>query len=253
MTQHLSHDPTARVVITGLDKFFTLHHQGGAHLDVLYQAELVVRAGECVALAGRSGSGKSTLLRCLFGNYSPNNGSVWIFDRQRWVDFAHASPREIRQARIHSVGWVSQFLRVIPRVPAMQVVAEPLVRSGVTPSVAVGRATSMLRRLNIPERLWSLAPATFSGGEQQRVNLARGLIAQHSILLVDEPTASLDELNASVVIELINEARERGSAVIGIFHDEDVRLRVATRSVEVEQFSRPVPAAASAYTASRIG
>ena len=95
----------------------------------------------------------------------------------------------------------------------------------------------MLERLNIPQRLWTLAPATFSGGEQQRVNIARSFIAATPVMLLDEPTASLDAKNRDVVIELICEVREAGSALIGIFHDELVRERVASRRIEIQSYN----------------
>ena len=131
------------------------------------------------------------------------------------------------------MGYVSQFLRVIPRVPALQVVAEPLRSQGVDAAAAERAAAEMLARFNIPERLWHLAPATFSGGEQQRVNLARGFIVDYPILLVDEPTASLDKANRDVVIYVIREAAGRGAAVVGIFHDAKVREAVASRVIDL--------------------
>ena len=135
----------------------------------------------------------------------------------------------IRDRRRDVIGYVSQFLRVVPRVPAVEVVMEPLLASGVDEAEARLRAEAMLARLNLPERLWSLPPGTFSGGEQQRVNIARGFIAEHPLLLLDEPTASLDAANREVVVQLIQEAKARGAALLGIFHDEDVRDRVADR------------------------
>jgi alpha-D-ribose 1-methylphosphonate 5-triphosphate synthase subunit PhnL len=231
-----------RLIVHDLAKTFTLHQQGGVRLAVLGDAHLRVEAGECVALTGASGSGKSTLLRCLFGNYAPSCGQVWMHHRERhgtdrWVDVATAGAAEVLQLRRQSVGWVSQFLRVVPRVPAIDIVAEPLVEQGVAINDARDGAAELLNRLHVPERLWSLAPATFSGGEQQRVNVARGLAADHHILLVDEPTASLDRMNRNVVIELLMEARERGTAVIGIFHDVDVRSALADREIDVTSFT----------------
>jgi alpha-D-ribose 1-methylphosphonate 5-triphosphate synthase subunit PhnL len=220
----------------GLAKTFTLHGRGGAQLPVFTGVDLQVRTGECLALTGRSGSGKSSLLRCLYGNYGASAGEVGVQHRGEWLALSHAQPREVLAVRRHTLGYVSQFLRVIPRVPALDVVAQPLRELGVAADEARRRAGQWLARLNLPERLWQLPPATFSGGEQQRVNIAHGLIADQPILLLDEPTASLDAANRAVVVDLIREACARGAAVIGIFHDEEVRDAVATRRLDLEAF-----------------
>jgi alpha-D-ribose 1-methylphosphonate 5-triphosphate synthase subunit PhnL len=218
----------------GLSKGFTLHLQGGVRIPVLRDAGLVVAPGECVALSGPSGAGKSTLMRLLHGNYGADAGAILIRRTDGAVaDLATASPREVNALRRDTIGHVSQFLRVIPRVPALEVVAAPLLARGVTREVALNRAQALLRRLNLPDRLHALPPSTFSGGEQQRVNLARGFIADFPLMLLDEPTASLDAANREVVIALIGEAKARGAALIGIFHDQEVRDRVADRTIEV--------------------
>lgn len=227
---------TALLKIEGLAKTFTLHNQGGVQLPVLKDADLTVDAGECVVLAGASGAGKSSLMRAIYANYTASAGRVLVRHAGDWVDMAAASPREIMAVRRATLGYVSQFLRVIPRVPTLDVVAEPLLSDGLAPEVAGARAADMLARLNLPERLWALPPATFSGGEQQRVNIAHGFVRTYPILLLDEPTASLDAQNRQVVIDLINEARTRGAALIGIFHDPAVRAQVATRTVDVTAF-----------------
>lgn len=220
----------------GLAKTFTLHGRGGLQLPVFAGVELVVAPGECVALTGRSGSGKSSLLRCLYGNYAVSAGDIHVLHRGRRIALARAEPREVLAVRRYTLGYVSQFLRVIPRVPALDVVAQPLRQVGVAAEEARVRAAEWLARLNLARRLWPLPPATFSGGEQQRVNIAHGLIAGHPLLLLDEPTASLDAGNRAVVVQLIREACARGSAVIGIFHDEEVRAAVATRCLDIETF-----------------
>ena len=218
----------------GLAKTFTLHGRGGAELPVFAGVDLAVAPGECVALTGRSGAGKSSLLRCLYGNYGASAGTITIAHDGHTVDLTSALPREVIAVRRTTLGYVSQFLRVIPRVPALDVVAQPLRQVGVAADEARARAAAWLARLNVADRLWQLPPATFSGGEQQRVNIARGLIAGHPVLLLDEPTASLDAGNRAVVVELIREACARGAAVIGIFHDEEVRDAVATRCLDLE-------------------
>jgi alpha-D-ribose 1-methylphosphonate 5-triphosphate synthase subunit PhnL len=217
----------------GLGKTFTLHLQGGVSLPVLRGLDLEVAAGECVALAGPSGAGKSTLMRCLYGNYGAEEGRILLRHRGAVADLVTADPRLMREIRRDTLGHVSQFLRVIPRVPAIEIVAEPLIARGLPRDAALARAEALLARLNLPARLHHLPPATFSGGEQQRVNLARGFAPDYPILLLDEPTASLDAANREVVIGLIAEAKARGAAIIGIFHDTEVRGRVADRLFDV--------------------
>lgn len=220
----------------GLAKTFTLHGRGGAQLPVFAGVDLRLQAGECLALTGRSGSGKSSLLRCLYGNYVASGGEVSIRHRGDWLGLSAAEPRQVIEVRRETLGYVSQFLRVIPRVGAIDVVAQPLRQLGIGLEEARERAAGWLARLNLAERLWHLPPATFSGGEQQRVNIARGLIAGHPVMLLDEPTASLDAANREVVVGLIREACSRGAAVIGIFHDDEVRAAVAGRCLDVESF-----------------
>jgi alpha-D-ribose 1-methylphosphonate 5-triphosphate synthase subunit PhnL len=219
----------AALEVRGLAKAFTLHVQGGVRLAVLTDVSLTVQPGECVVLADPSGAGKSTLLRSIYGNYLVREGQVLIRHRDRMVDMVGAPPRLVLEVRRHTLGYVSQFLRVIPRVPTEQVVAGTLRARGVEALAALRRARTVLERLGIPERLWTLSPVTFSGGEQQRVNVARVFVADYPIVLLDEPTASLDAASRLAVVELIREARRRGAAVLGIVHDAQVRAEVATR------------------------
>ncbi len=223
------------IQVEALSKTFVLHTQGGIAIPVLRDVALTVRAGEVLALHGPSGAGKSTLLRALYANYRPDCGRIWVRHGDGWVDMVGAPPRAILAVRRHTLGHVSQFLRVIPRVPTLDVVAEPLLAMGEDPAGARFRAGALLARLNIPERLWPLAPATFSGGEQQRVNVARGFVAPRPILLLDEPTASLDPANRDVVVGLITEARDAGAAVVGIFHDAVVREALGARLFTLER------------------
>ncbi|MCJ1900870.1 MULTISPECIES: phosphonate C-P lyase system protein PhnL [Paracoccus] len=221
------------IEIRNLTKSFTLHNQGGVAIPVMAGGHLRVGPGECVGLVGRSGAGKSTLMRMVYGNYLAGGGSIRIGG----VDVVTAEPRQILALRRAVLGHVSQFLRVVPRVPTLEVVAEPLLRLGVAPQAARARAAELLARLNIPERLWTLSPTTFSGGEQQRVNIARGFAHDYPALLLDEPTASLDAQNREVVLCLIEEAKARGAAILGIFHDEGARDRVCDRLVDVTGFT----------------
>src|SRR5476649_210436 len=219
-----------------VEKTFTLHQQGGVQIAALGGVSLDVERGECVVLSGASGAGKSTLLRCMYGNYLTTSGTIAIRDDSvaaRHVTLSHATPHEVIRLRRTTMGYVSQFLRAIPRVASIDLVSEPLISRGMDEEDARARAGALLERLNVARRLWTLAPATFSGGEQQRINIARGLIAEQPLLLLDEPTASLDAENRQVVADLIVEARERGAAIVGIFHDEDTRERVATRVIQL--------------------
>lgn len=227
--------------VENLGKTFTLHNQGGVAMEVLRGVEFEVRAGECLVLNGPSGAGKSTLLRSLYANYRLQRGRVWIRHRGALLDLAGAEPRRVLEVRRETIGYVSQFLRAVPRVPAVDVVAEPLRLRGERAAVARRKAAALLERLNISARLMELAPSTFSGGEQQRVNIARGFLPGYPVLLLDEPTASLDATNRAVVIRLIEEAKAGGAAVAGIFHDAEVREAVATA---VHDMTAAAPAAA---------
>jgi len=214
-----------------LKKGFTLHTQNGIHLSVLSNLSLAVKAGECVALTGASGSGKSTFMRCLYGNYRVDSGSIWVKHGSKWVDLTRTEPHQLLAIRQRTIGYVSQFLRVIPRVAALDVAAEPLLELGMELNEAREKAAQMFARLNLPERLWSVSPTTFSGGEKQRVNIARALLVNYPILLLDEPTSALDATNASVVIDLLQERKAAGCAMIGIFHDDEVLTQVCDREL----------------------
>jgi len=222
--------------IAGLRKAFTLHHRDGVRLSVLRGLDLAVAGGECVVLGGGSGMGKSTLLRCIYGNYLPQAGQVLIRHGNAMVDIATADARTVLSVRERSLGWISQFLRVVPRVATLDIVAEPLLALGTPVEEARDQARIMLRRLKLPDRHLALPPATFSGGEQQRVNVARTLVVGFPVLLLDEPTSALDARNRDIVLELIAEARDRGAAIVGIFHDPAAGEAVATRTVDIEQW-----------------
>jgi alpha-D-ribose 1-methylphosphonate 5-triphosphate synthase subunit PhnL len=226
---------TVMLQVESLSKTFQLHLQYGLCIPVLDGVALTLRRGECVVLSGPSGAGKSTLLRCLYGNYRASEGRILVRHDGDLVDLVTADPRKVLDIRARTLGYVSQFLRVVPRVSALDIVAEVLLARGVALDAAHAAARALLTRLGIPARLHALPPATFSGGEQQRVNLARGFLGGQPILLLDEPTASLDPANRSIVIELIREARDSGTAIIGIFHDAATREAVADRLIPVHR------------------
>ena len=227
----------AMIDIADAQKTFTMHLQGGVTLPVVQGVSFRVNPGECVVLAGPSGAGKSSILKMIFGNYRCDGGRIGIRHRGALIDLATAEPRQILNVRRSTIGYVSQFLRAVPRVATIDVVAEPLIANGLPRAEAHERAGALLHRLNIPERLWQLPPATFSGGEQQRVNIARGFISALPILLLDEPTASLDAANRAVVVELIAEKKRQGTAMVAIVHDDEIRHLIADRIVDVTSFA----------------
>jgi alpha-D-ribose 1-methylphosphonate 5-triphosphate synthase subunit PhnL len=227
----------AMIEITDAEKAFTMHLQGGVKLPVVRGVNFAVNAGECVVLSGPSGAGKSSILKMIFGNYRCDGGRIDIRHEGTLLDIARAEPRDVLRVRRHTIGYVSQFLRAVPRVATIDVVAEPLIATGTPREQAREQAGNLLRCLNIPERLWTLPPSTFSGGEQQRVNIARGFISDHPILLLDEPTASLDARNREVVVGLIDEKKRAGVAMVAIVHDDEIRQQIADLVVDVTSFA----------------
>ncbi len=227
------------LVVSDVAKSFTMHLRGGIRLPVVENVSFRLVPGECVVLGGPSGVGKSSILRMVYGNYAVDGGSILVRDRAsgEMADLAAGDPRVILDLRRDSIGYVSQFLRAVPRVSAIDVVAEPLIARGVDRTAATAKAGEMLERLHLPPALFSLPPATFSGGEKQRVNIARGFITDHPVLLLDEPTASLDAANRDIVVSMIREKLAGGTAILGIFHDIPVREAVATRIIDVSAFS----------------
>lgn len=232
----MASDGAVMMRLEDVAKTFVMH-LADATLPVLRNVALEVRAGECAVLDGPSGTGKSSILKMIYGNYRADRGRILVRDSQEWVDVAGAAPRRVINLRRTTIGYISQFLRTIPRVSALDVVAAAARETGLPPDQATARASDLLASLNVPKRLWHLPPATFSGGEQQRVNIARGFIAERPILLLDEPTASLDAANRAAVIEFIAARKRAGGALLGIFHDDDVRSRVADRLIDVSRFA----------------
>jgi len=228
---------TQALALSNVAKSFTMHLQGGIRLPVVHGVSFAGSPGECAVLGGPSGIGKSSILKMIFGNYRCDAGSIIVQANGERVDVVSAGPRRILALRAGTISYVSQFLRAIPRVAARDIVAEPLIAIGTAPDAARERAAELLTKLNVPQRLWSLPPATFSGGEQQRINIARGFVADKPLLLLDEPTASLDAVNRAVVADLIAEKKRRGTAIVAIAHDEDVRDAIADKIIDITQFA----------------
>ena len=228
---------TATLELNGVGKTFIMHLQGGIRLSVVSDVSFTVEPGQCVVLSGPSGAGKSSILKMIFGSYRCDHGHIMVRSGGHMTDLAAAQPRQVLALRRHVIGYVTQFLRAVPRVAVIDVVSEPLVAQGEARETARRRSTDMLRKLNIPGALLGLPPATFSGGEQQRVNIARGFLPDLPLLLLDEPTASLDATNRAVVVDLIAEKKKRGTAIVAIAHDEEVRDAIADKVVDVTRFA----------------
>lgn len=207
--------------VTDLSKRFTLPTLGGKQLCALQDVSFTLAPGECLHLRGPSGAGKSSLLKCLYRTYQPSAGQAIFRANGTCVDLVSAPEVEILALRRNAVGHVSQFFSAIPRLTAVTVVAEPLLELGIDREVATRRAQEMLERLDIPPALWECYPSTFSGGERQRVNLARTLVAPRALILLDEPTASLDPARRGLVLSLLEELKRQGTAMIAVFHDLD--------------------------------
>ncbi|WP_316859794.1 phosphonate C-P lyase system protein PhnL [uncultured Cohaesibacter sp.] len=229
---------TNPLIVSDVTKSFTMHLRGSITIPVVSGVNFTLKAGECAVLGGPSGVGKSSILKMIYGNYAANTGQILVSYRDRMIDIVTADPRTTIAVRRETIGYVSQFLRAMPRVPAIDVAAEALVEQGEDIEIARNKAGAMLARLNLPEKLWQLPPATFSGGEQQRVNIARGFLTNHPVLLLDEPTASLDAANREVVIGLIREKKQQGVALLGIFHDADVRSEIGDVIIDVSRFAQ---------------
>jgi len=224
--------PSPILSLRGLGKTITLHILGGATVEPFREVSFVVGEGEFVAVVGPSGSGKSSIVKTVHRTYLPTEGEAWFRAADgSLLDLAAISDRAVVGLRRREIGFVSQFLKVEPRVPALDVVAGPLRRRGVAVEAARARAAELLEALAIPHRLWGSYPTLFSGGEQQRINIARALIGEPRLLLADEPTSALDAANTGHVVDLLDQARERGMSILGVFHDIDLIERLADRVI----------------------
>lgn len=225
-----------RLEVKNLNKTFTVHTRGSIEVKGFENINLSVKQGEFLSLYGPSGAGKSSILKTLFRTYTTTSGNI-IFhkDNGSTIDIANATESEILNLRKSEIGYVSQFLQILPRVSAVDVVSEQLIFKGESQEVARQKAKEMLDYLSIREELFDLSPLTFSGGEQQRINIAKGIIAPKSLLLLDEPTASLDRTNTMKVVEKLKELKTQGVAMVGIFHDLEAMEIISDNIYKLER------------------
>lgn len=223
------------IELKNVNKKFILHNQKGTVLNVLKNINLEIKTGECIALVGKSGIGKSTFLKMLYGNYLPSSGEINIYNNNK-INIANSLEHQIINLRKYFIGYVSQFLRVLPRVPTIEIVSDTLKQQSLFDEHSLIKIKKLLSELNIQESMWNLSPLTFSGGEQQRVNLAKTLIGNYSILLLDEPTASLDDINKSIVIDMIKSKLKKDVTIIVIVHDNKIRNEICTREINLEKY-----------------
>jgi alpha-D-ribose 1-methylphosphonate 5-triphosphate synthase subunit PhnL len=223
------------VEVNQLSKTFELHILHDKMITALHDIEFTIAEGENIGLTGKSGSGKSSLMKCLYRTYLATGGEIlYTSSDGRTIDLVKASDHEIIALRRSEIRYCSQFLSVIPRVSAIDVVAEPLTRTEKNRDLARERAKDLLKALGLPTALWDAFPVTFSGGEQQRINVARAIIARPRLLLIDEPTASLDARTKDVVIGLIRDLKQEGTSVLCISHDEYTLERLADRRLHLQ-------------------
>ncbi len=225
-----------KLIVKNLSKEFTVHTRGGLKINGYENINFELECGEFLSLFGSSGLGKSSVLKALYRTYTTTGGEI-IFTRKDGssIDIANASESEILGLRKSSIGYVSQFLQVLPRISAVDIVAQPLIEKGESEEIAQTKAKEMLSFLNIKEELFDISPLTFSGGEQQRVNIAKGIIAPKSLLLLDEPTASLDKTNTNKVIDKLLEIKKEGVSMVGIFHDLDCMKRISDKVYDMKE------------------
>ncbi len=222
------------VFCEGLSKSFTMHMRGGKVIEAFRNVGFSLRKGEFLGVSGASGSGKSSLLKCVYRTYLPSSGAVWYTDRNgEKHDLAMAGDRAVIRLRVQEIGYVSQFFPVIPRVSALDTIVNGMVARGFDRKESERRAGALLERLGIPSSLWSMFPSTFSGGEKQRINIINAVVWRPRLLLLDEPTASLDARSAAAVVSLVRELKYGGTAMIGVFHDEKLLAELADTTLHM--------------------
>ncbi|MDR1013707.1 MAG: ATP-binding cassette domain-containing protein [Coriobacteriales bacterium] len=226
--------------IAGLSKRFDLH-EANRRVVACCGIHLRLRPGEFVGITGKSGSGKSTILRSVYRTNLPQAGSIW-YDSARFgrIDLARTDERSMVWLRRFEIGYISQFLSVLPRTTAFDAVLQSALDSVEEQGEdALERARSEARRLlahfDLPTTLWGLYPRTFSGGEKLRLNIAMAMIKRPRLLLLDEPTASLDNASKLKVRELIERLKEDGTTMLGIFHDLDFMEGICDREHNMQE------------------
>ena len=224
------------LAVRKLKKDFHMHLVDGRIIEPFSDITFDVESGKLFIISGKSGAGKTSILKCIYRTYLTTSGEIWyssrLFGR---VNIATASEDVVVRLRERELGYCSQFLKVLPRVPAVDVTAEPLIRCGISPADAQSEAAKWLKRLGIEESRWQASPVTFSGGEQQRLNLARAFIAAPRLLLLDEPTASLDARSKAIVLEMIGEAKAAGVTIVTVSHDTASLASLADDSFVLEE------------------
>lgn len=223
------------LTIKNLSKSFTLHNLN-KQITAITNVNLHVREGEFVGLTGKSGSGKSTVLKCIYRTYLPQSGSIWYHSKKFGpINLAEASEREILYLRKHEIGYVSQFLNVMPRTTARELVKQAILEMGHDEDFAEEEAEKMLENFELDQQLWDSYPATFSGGEKLRLNIARAMVKHPRLLILDEPTASLDNASKAKVRELMEQLIKEGTTMLGIFHDLDFMKNLCDREYNMQE------------------
>lgn len=207
------------IELQGLQKAFTTHHLNQT-MTAVEDVSFGLEKGKFLGIVGKSGSGKSTIIKCIYRTYLPQNGQIY-YDSEAFgkIDLVTASEREIIHLRKNEIGYVSQFLSVMPRTTTLELVEQSLLETGADEKTATMRAKEALRHFDIAEALWDSYPNTFSGGEKLRLNIARATVKNPRLLLLDEPTASLDNESKQKVREVIQKLKAGGTTLLGIFHD----------------------------------
>jgi alpha-D-ribose 1-methylphosphonate 5-triphosphate synthase subunit PhnL len=205
--------------LRNLTKEFYLHEQS-MQIKSCNGVTFALPKGGFTGIVGRSGSGKSTILRCIYRTYLPTGGQI-LYESERYgaIDLATAADRQLIYLRQNEIGYVSQFLSIMPRTTAREHVEQAVLEAGRGQAHASAKAEEMLAYFMLPRALWDIYPNTFSGGERLRLNLAHAMVKEPRLLLLDEPTASLDGGTKELVRALLLEMKRRGTSIIGIFHD----------------------------------
>ena len=215
--------------IDNLSKSFYLHAQAKT-IASCQNISFSVEQGEFLGIVGLSGAGKSTILKCIHRTYLPLEGSIF-FDSLAFgpINLSTATEREMLYLRKHEIGYVSQFLNVMPRTTAKEHVMSALLEMKTDPAAAAAAAAEMLAYFKLPESLWDIYPNTFSGGERLRLNLAHTMVKRPRLMLLDEPTASLDIRTKTLVRDMLIRLKDGETGMIGIFHDLEFMEGVCDR------------------------